>query len=562
MIGETYGNVKPIAQRDVFYSDYVIYGFDTETPNYKIRLLSVSDGVTSHVFDVTSETIFDCFLDYFRQIKEENIIIFAHNLEFDFLVLLNLDLKASFPQFLQRECHWKYLDCRIDYFNDHPRFATIRYDSGKILHIRDTFAYYGRIALSKLSLALGIGEKLEHDKDDFFSDKISIEFKEYAKEDARLTALIGGVIMNYHAMEGVDLSVSGPNMAMKVFRKNFIPYDRELTPPSDHIMKFWELSYHGGVNGVYRQTPIEIKNTYLFDINSAYPFAMTQIPNFLQCKYQVEESQDYFIPSCRLAGIYLISADSICPYNSTFDHDFSPLKILREIWITCYELESLINNSCLENLQIHKAIFLLPQEENNPLANYARIYYELKKAEPKESPTYLYYKICALNSLYGKFIERRESEENDYMLRGPNYNPAIASLITGYTRSQIHDLEHGSNAIHCATDAVFTNTKLAIDDGLGGLSMQGHGILQLFRAKLYIFRDSGTREVIKWARHGFHGELKQLEQIWNTHKNEYLYHKIPTAGEYFLHRKLNLKLFGMNQYKARINIDWSLLGMI
>jgi hypothetical protein len=557
MIGETYGLVKPIAYRDNHYTDMVVYGFDTETPNHTIRLLSISDGITSTVFDITSETILDCLIDYFRQVKEDDVILFAHNLEFDFLVCLNLDLKAEFPQFLQRECHWKYLDVQIDYFNEHPHFGTLRYDNGKVVHLRDTFAYYGRIALSKLAIALKIGEKLEHDKDDFFSDKITKEFKEYAKEDARLAALIGGTIMNYHAMEDVKLSVSGPNMAMMVFRKKYVPADLELTPPNEDTIKFWELSYHGGKNGCYRQVPTEIKDVYLYDINSAYPFAMTQIPNFLGCRYIVCEKLDSIWYD--MTGIYLISAESRCPFNSTFDHDFLPIKQLFEKWITSYELESLINHGCLDKLKIYKAIFVIPMEGFNPLAEYAKTYYGLKSNEPKDSPTYLYYKICALNSIYGKLIERRDSDENDYCLRGPNYNPAAASLITGHTRATMHELEHKTDAIHSATDAVFTCQEMPVSNGIGGLSCQGFGTLQMFRTKLYMFR-SEKGEIVKYALHGFHGKLEQLEYLWKTKTCHYSYQKIPTAGEYFLHKKLHLKLFGMNTYNAKINIDWSLMA--
>ncbi len=557
MISETYGVVHPIAFRDNHYTDLPVYGFDTETSNYKIRLLSISNGETSKVFDVTDETILDVFIDYFRAILEEHIVLFAHNLEFDSLVLMNLDLKMEFPQILERECHWRYRDVTINYFNEHPHFGTIAYDDGKTIHLRDTFAYFGHIALSELSIALGIGHKLEHDKDDFYTDKITREFKEYAKEDARLTACIGRIIMSYHKMEDVKLSVSGPNMAMMVFRKKYFPLEELVfDPPHESILKFWELSYHGGKNGCYRQVPCQIKNVNLYDINSAYPYAMTQIPNFLNCRYETYNQFTNF--DYDNEGIYLISADSICPYNSTFDHDFLSLKKLQKKWITSYELKSLLNYDCLKNLTIHSAIFVITQETYNPLAEYARTYYAKKKVEQKDSPLYMYFKICALNSLYGKFIERRDQDESDYALRGPNYNPAIASLITGFTRAQMHDIEHKTDAIHSATDAVFTCNKMPISDLLGGVSCQGTGVLQLFRTKLYMFRDKKFRKLIKYARHGFHGSIEQLEKLWNNQTCSYTYQKIPTAGEYFLHKNLHLKLFGMNEYKAKINIDWSL----
>lgn len=554
MIGETYGIVKPIKHRNCLHTEYPVYAWDTETPNYTIRLLSISDGVISKVLDVTSETILDNFIDFFRKIKYENIILFAHNLSFDFLVLLNLDLLEKYPQFLLPECHWRYRDVTINYFNGSPHFGDITYDDGKVLHLRDTFAYFGRIKLDTLSTTLGIGRKLEINKDNFYATEITKEFKEYAKEDARLTARIGQHIMKYHENEDVDLSVSAPNMAMKVFRKTYINDEGVLTAPSDDTLKYWELSYHGGKNGCYKSVPCELRGVHLYDINSAYPFAMTKIPNFNNCIfYQSKQYGSDFV------GIYEISAESYCPYNSTFSHNFSPLKKLNHIWITSYELNSLLFHGCIAKVKIHNSILVEEREFYNPLAEYARNFYKLKSAEAKDSPLYLYYKV-SLNSLYGKFIERREQDEKDYSLRGTNYNPAIASLITGYTRAQMHDMEHEGEAIHTATDAIFSQKDMHYhcNNDLGGISDQGYGTLKLLRTKLYLFYDT-LGKLIKNARHGFHGSVEQLEALWGCQTKSYTYQKIPTAGEYFLHKKLNLKLFGMNTYKAKINIDWTLL---
>jgi len=281
---------------------------------------------------------------------------------------------------------------------------------------------------------------------------------------------------------------------------------------------------------------------------------MTSIPSFLECKFSISNK---VLPD--KIGIYKITALSKCEYNSTFNHDFTNLKRLDNVWITSYELESLLRWNCLEFIKIHSFICVIPQTDFNPLANYARDYYEKKKAESKDSPIYLYYKICALNSLYGKFIERREQDESDYSIRGPNYNPAIASLITGFTRAQMHDIEHKTNAIHSATDAVFTCEKMNTDKELGGISLEGNGTLQLFRNKLYLYYDKEGK-LIKTARHGFHGSVEQLEMLWQTRSKNYQYQKIPKVGEYFLHRNLHLKLFGMNTYNAKINIDWSMLN--
>jgi len=306
---------------------------------------------------------------------------------------------------------------------------------------------------------------------------------------------------------------------------------------------------------------------------------MTQIPSFINCMYKVSEGNLKF--NKKKIGIYLISGNSECIYNSTFDHDFTPLKNLKRIWITSYELGSLINHGCIKNLKIHAGIFIISTIKNNPLADYANFYYNLKKITPKDSAEYPFYKITMLNSLYGKFIERRYSDETNYSIRGPNYNPAIASLITGFTRSQLHDMEHKGNALHSATDSVFTFQKMDTSKELGGISLEGFGRLELIRTKCYMFyqkQKPKDKEIIKgkndyllkYATHGFHGGIHQLRYLWNNDgkpkrekfkgitlkKNEYKYKKMPTSTEVFIRKKTKLKLFGMNDMKMKLNVDW------
>ncbi len=560
MIEQCFGFAKNLKHINREYRDMNIWGFDTETPNYSIKILSISNGQYTEVIDVNEKNILDKFIEYFEKytsIKEH--IVFAHNLSFDFLVLLNQDLKGTCPEFLKKECRWNYGNVRIDFFNETPYFGQITWnDRTKVVHLRDTFSFFGRVKLSKLAESLKIGHKIKIDNEDFYQRGIekNKNFREYAAEDARLAAAIGEKIMEFHAMENVPLGVSGPQLAMNVFKKKFIPYGYNLLSPNYEQMKSFELSYHGGKNGCYRPSPIEINNVNLFDFNSAYPDAMTRIPSFMDCEYETSSSSKINGE----AGIYLVDCISKCPYNSTFSHSFYPLKTLERVWITSYELENLISCNCLKKLSIFGRILVKDRSQYNPLAEYARTYYKLKSKESKESPLYLYYKVCMLNSIYGKFIERRYDEDKGYAIRGPNYNPAIASLITGYVRAKMHQLEHDTDAIHSATDAVFTKGSVKTSKELGGLSSQGNGRLCMMRTKLYLFYCGQKLE--KQARHGFHGTEDQLIDMWNNHKTAYTYKKIPTAGEYLLHKKLNLKLFGMNEYKANLNIDWNMYSVV
>lgn len=589
MIEKIYGSIRELGHKNSSYTDCPVHGFDTETPNYKIRLMSISDGSNSNLYDVDANTILDIFLEHFDKVKAKRIILFAHNLKFDFTVLMNLDLQdENFRQLaFRKECSWKYAGCEIRFFNTTPYFGTIRYPNRKVIELRDTFSWFDTIKLSELSEAMKVGVKLKIDNEDFYHEGIhrDIKFREYAKVDALITARIGGKIMDFHSMNDIKPCVSGPQMAMAIMRKDYLRKGEVLTNPPERLMGPFELSYHGGKNGCYFLSPSEHENIHIYDINSAYPFAMTQIPSFVNCRYQVKENINKFDP--KETGIYRINALSRCKYNSSFDHDFTPLKTLRNIWVTSYELKTLIDYDCFDKLDIDVGIFIKERSDRNPIGEYAKAYYKLKNITPKESPLYLFYKKTMLNSLYGKFIERRYDDQKDYSIRGSNYNPAIATLITGHTRAYLHSMEHNGNAIHSATDSVFTKNTMHTSRNLGGVSEEGYGRLQMFRNKVYLFwskkkpkkgeiiKNKHGEYLLKYAYHGFHGTVKDLIYIWNNRgkpknekfkgknlkTNEYIYEKMPTPGEFFIHKKLNLRMYGMNKMKATLNVDWRNLNV-
>jgi hypothetical protein len=160
------------------------------------------------------------------------------------------------------------------------------------------------------------------------------------------------------------------------------------------------------------------------------------------------------------------------------------------------------------------------------------------------------YKIM-LNGVTGKFIQTSE----DYTLidgqlvkiqrAGGLYQPFIASLITGHTRSVMHPLEHRYKALHTATDGIFAPGRHAgaRKKELGAVVDEGHGDLALLRNKLYILYSHEEipdvtypsavfdgRHILKCARHGFQGTVANLEQML-----------ISAVREYKVNRPLKLK---------------------
>jgi hypothetical protein len=158
------------------------------------------------------------------------------------------------------------------------------------------------------------------------------------------------------------------------------------------------------------------------------------------------------------------------------------------------------------------------------------------------------YKVL-LNSISGKFIQQRDVEDEDGMVRwqpGPLYHPFIASLITGHTRSVMHQLEHHVQAIHTATDGVFCGKNnspkgkrfpFAPKEGLGSITSEGEDLeLCLLRNKCYVMYSETPgdgfksfvrpdRYVVKYASHGFQGSPKQLEELIMHNRRKYTVEK-------------------------------------
>jgi hypothetical protein len=182
-----------------------------------------------------------------------------------------------------------------------------------------------------------------------------------------------------------------------------------------------------------------------------------------------------------------------------------------------------------------------------PLKGYVDDFYARKEAE-KDPPKRAMYKFL-LNSISGKWIQTRKRDDVTYvdledetvttacdLVAGGMFHPFIATLTTGHTRAKMHRLEHEWDAIHTATDGIFTrkkvsHAKLGRQTGLGALVNEAQGDLLLMRNKLYILYGDGpgktmssvyeNRHVIKSAHHGYAGSLADLERMAVTGERKY-----------------------------------------
>lgn len=528
-----------------------IFGGDTETIDGKPRTLQLCGpdyrGRPQEFFGyVDQKNIFEKFMGWMdaRTVKGDMNLVWFHNLAFDLTVLFHDQIHIIYEQYNDIEFSLKtevgdyavkmiygkvnsaniwqdlggYLcpGCGVDKpipkgattFSGQKRVCTrhrtsepaVRRNLGPKITLLDSRAFCPPGARS-LDAALEIygveGTKL---KFDFKTQKLEgSEFEEYAKNDARIERKLGIEIVKIWKQYDVTQSVSLPQMAARIFRHHFFHPKERIEFPKESVRLASELSYHAGKNGMYVDKGV-FENVYEYDINSAFPKAMRELPQLVKGKYRRVSDQ-----VSGLVGIYKISgrADS-AKYPGIFYHDFRPIKNgeFANIWVTGYELECIKTNPAYAyKIKTGWVWEPDPSYTHSPLREFVDHFYHLKSTTPKGPKRETYKNI--LTSLYGKFaacVEKRrpvmtglgEIHINDptdptkIFEAGALYHPFLASQITGYVRCELYNLEVESNAIHAATDSIKTTKRMPTSNELGGLKEEVFGRCYLFRNKLYL----------------------------------------------------------------------------
>lgn len=403
------------------------------------------------------------------------------------------------------------------------------------VRLLDGTGFY-KISLDAAAKMLGLGEKYELSnlsRATFTrADLFDSDFLRYARRDAYITRLIGEYIQDQHQTYGVSTTISAPHFASTVFKTQFL--SGSIGVPDRELEQAGLYSYHGGKNGFYLDGPTEFASIYQYDITSAYPEAMRQLPNIetgqwtKASRYQRSKHALW----CVTLNYYA------CQYRGLQNHDgsWALSGLIQETWITGYELDAIIERG--EAVILKCWGFLFNGDTGGPLSEYVDRFFAIKRHSigPERETAKL-----LLNSLYGKFFQKQplgtvgtyDFDREGWVATDPTldydyeagglYHPPIASLITGYVRAKIHHLEHKYESVMTSTDGLFGSIAPDPND-LGkelGLLTVSKGRLRIWRERLYIFdAESGQR---KFALHGFHAKVNDLEEI-PLARGEYIYH--------------------------------------
>lgn len=526
-----------------------IISCDTETFQGLPISLQLYDGETLFFEFCNANNISKKFCNALDLMARASIpsTLYFHNIEFDSVSLFYKHL----PKFIYKNFSISCYGWEFNFSFASTKFFTGIKGNKSILAVDSASFFYG--SLEKLAETFNLSHKKYPKPAKLGEYKYTEEnkaFIKYAKQDAVVQWELGEKIDSIHKLHDVTQSVSIANLAQKIFKRKFLR-DTIKFPPSA-CLSIARKSYQGGKNNFYTDIGY-YKNVYSLDINSAYPYIMSKFPDFANGEYKRVTSLKKINP----LGVYSVRGKIVdmkyTPVWRTIEHYNKT-----SLWHTTgYELLTAIKHKCfIPNAILGYEWVQNPRYTYSPFKEYVDYFYNQRKqaTNPVEN---LAAKIL-LNSLYGKFIQTTTEEEllcdvdtgeiHRNTIAGGMYNPFIASLITGWCRARIFELELEYNSIHTSTDGIFTFKKPKSIDGLGGIKVENKGDLLIFRTRLYIHykehhKKTDDDRFYKYALHGFRGKVEQLEEMWKTKNTTYEYFKFNKAKESIIqHLQVNKRV--------------------
>lgn len=500
--------------------DKIIYGADTETvrgePN-SFQFFSDDVHCRDH-FLVNAGNARKTFFKWCASRQPNRLhVVYIHNLKFDlpeFLYGCERRLVENSGEFKFTAEGW-----RVSGLYGAPTFCRLtdgevgQSKNKRTIYLVDSFSFYrGSLSsgselycpsLPKLPPIVDLGSRRIFRGSTQYS-----RFVEYGMRDAEVTYHIGKAIEAQHVEYDLAQCVSVADLAAHIFRHHYLDY--VIPQPPEDIIRASLDSYHGGKNNI-TVSPGWYPATSGLDISSAYPDAMSQLPAFSQARLYRNYRGSARTRSVPPYGVYCVrgfAAD--CKWPVVFDHAFKPLRgEFSNVWIQGHEVNEGLASG---ELKIHKINGFLYDAEKDNQASALRSFCldQYRKKEDATNKVIRSGHKFVLNSVSGKFVQTRkrtlkcvvdadtqEVQDASYLVAGGMFHPFIASAVTAHTRVRIHDLEHTCQAMHTATDGVFTdadglararsrNSVLLRAAKLGDLTHEIQGDLLLVRNKCYL----------------------------------------------------------------------------
>lgn len=299
--------------------------------------------------------------------------------------------------------------------------------------------------------------------------------------------------------------------------------------------------YYGGRVQCFKKGIIE-KPFKVFDINSAYPFAMLENHAY-GAEYEALSKLPVEYEKCFIS--FIGKSKGALPFREKGKLTFPNDNISRNYKVTGWELKAGLELNCIK---IEKIITVYNFSENINFKNYVNHFYSLKsELKGVDDAKYLLVKLY-LNSLYGKYAQNPEKHEDFELVekqyiegyqnagydfegeiakfalmskkieenRQKYFNVATSASITGFVRAYLFKaIKSAKNVIYCDTDSlVCENFTGIIGKELGNWQHEGNFTKGAFCGKkLYSMKYEGKSESYKNASKGVKLNEKEIFSI-------------------------------------------------
>lgn len=570
---------------------------DTETLNGVCRVIADTK-------EYRRTNNFDDIIDFLSQRRFRSKILFSYNMNYDATAIIKMLL-------IENKKYWReistdilskkgfnYGDYNIRYFGksltiNNGSYTTRIYDLAQFFEYEKLDNVAKKyINSQKEDSANWVNKVVEYQQ-----GKLTLEYMEeyldnyfwqigmYCQKDSILTYNLANYMKNAYTEAGFnfDNPLSQAKIAEKHILKQTV-YPETVKEEYKKYERFAKLSYHGGLFETYRIGYLDYP-IYNYDINSAYPYVMKDLPNwyngFFDTVMQPSNNIKY--------GWYLTLFD--CEYIpfpdfheqeiEFFFNKFSmklPVASYRIVYPKGYRIQ-VVTRPEIELMKKYNFPYKvlrgveweqIDDRYKNPFEWIESAYYkrlEIKKNNP-DDPRQLALKKT-YNSSYGKTAQHKKSI-------GKLTNFFYSSYITALTRCRVAEQKilNPLNIIEIATDGIYSDKPLKLDIGenLGEWEFHeydkalylGSGMKQLFSDKC----KNGKYET--YLRGITNNRNYDLETILreNKDKNELPFTKNrPIKIRECLSQVHKLELNDMNQFqdvtrKLKVNSDikhhWSI----
>lgn len=486
-----------------------VLGADTETHDGDIFLLALSNGAKIEYPDISFESVANFLLRY------EGHLIFFHNLQYDAECILKLLPETCLKQYMKtKNLEFEHNGYVIRYIPkkrltiSKGRHSVSCYDIAQFYDNKSLVdAYNDHIGKPVPDWYFAMKDNRKHFTIRHFQRHKKV-IRLYCIQDCKLTEELAlNWIGTFHKQFGsmVNKWISSGYLAEKVLIHEGIniPFFNDM--PYEVQELAW-LSFYGGrfellVKGF-------IGKCWLYDINSAYPYALSKIPD-ITCGKWVSGKKIH--PKAAL-GFYRIIADidysvRVAPFPFRTKDNMLIYPVGKfETYVTLEELKAVEGDKRISYKILDSWQFMPDKNCTYPFRDFIEQQYD-KRLELKEKGDQLERAIkVVLNSIYGKMAQRVNNRI------GNLFSPVIAAFITGYTRAQLYrfvrdnDLE--KHVVAFATDSI------AITKEVPNLNSKNLGEMKLDKcADDVIFLSNGFyRFNGKWKQRGVgYDKAKKLE---------------------------------------------------